>query len=277
MELIRILVLEKCDKAPWLMSATPSVELKRLQQPWKWIKWIKWISQLLNCRYGQPRIWYQPSKMGIGNWKPPYIPIWCLHRHPVQARPPYLISPYLSQNLAPQPSVIPTVLLVGIRKKWINMTIEPVWSVWSQPQVSTAFWVLCPKYIKTSCYWMQAENSVASHGNTKKMDISDIHGYTIQITTYIACRNWSSFQKEKTSTHWPIELRHQTQKNRRKISHTMPYQYLPDTWGAAVVVSVVTLDRIIPGPGFEKFLRKGSQWNTAIGLRTTNASTALDR
>ena len=30
---------------------------------------------------------------------------------------------------------------------------------------------------------MQAENSVASHVNTKKMDISDIHGYTIQITT----------------------------------------------------------------------------------------------
>ena len=49
----------------------------------------------------------------------------------------------------------------------------------------------------------------------------------------------------------------------------MPYQYLPDTWGAAVVVSVVTLDRIIPGPGFEMFLHKGSQWNTAIGLRTT--------
>ena len=125
-----VLKQEQCDKAPWLMSATPSVESKRLQQPWKWIKWIKWTSQLLNCRYGQPRIWYQPSKMGIGNWKPPYIPIWCLHHHPVQARPPYLISPYLSQNLAPQPSVI---LLVGIRKKWINMTIEPVWSVWSQP------------------------------------------------------------------------------------------------------------------------------------------------
>ena len=106
-----VLKQEQCDKAPWLMSATPSVESKRLQQPWKWIKWIKWISQLLNCRYGQPRIWYQPSKMGIGNWKPPYIPIWCLHHHPVQARPPYLISPYLSQNLAPQPSVIPTVLL----------------------------------------------------------------------------------------------------------------------------------------------------------------------
>ena len=92
-------------------------------------EWFRFIG----CRYGQPRIWYQPSKMGIGNWKPPYIPIWCLHHHPVQARPPYLISPYLSQNLAPQPSVIPTVLLVGIRKKWINMTIESVWSVWSQP------------------------------------------------------------------------------------------------------------------------------------------------
>ena len=67
-------------------------------------EWFRFIG----CRYGQPRIWYQPSKMGIGNWKPPYIPIWCLHRHPVQARPQYLISPYLSQNLAPQPSVIPT-------------------------------------------------------------------------------------------------------------------------------------------------------------------------
>ena len=49
----------------------------------------------------------------------------------------------------------------------------------------------------------------------------------------------------------------------------MPYQYLPDTWGAAVVVTVVTLDRIIPGPGFDVFLSEGSQWNTAIGLRTT--------
>ena len=49
----------------------------------------------------------------------------------------------------------------------------------------------------------------------------------------------------------------------------MPYQYLPDTWGAAVVVSVVTLDRIIPGPGFEKFFSQGSQWNTATGLRAT--------
>ena len=36
-----VLKQEKCDKAPWLMSATPSVESKRLQQPWKWIKWIK--------------------------------------------------------------------------------------------------------------------------------------------------------------------------------------------------------------------------------------------
>jgi hypothetical protein len=54
----------------------------------------------------------------------------------------------------------------------------------------------------------------------------------------------------------------------------MPYQYLPDTWGAAVVVTVVTLDRIIPGPGFDVFLSEGSQWNTAIGLRTTNARTA---
>ena len=43
-----VLKQETCDKAPWLMSATPSVESKRLQQPWKWIKWIKWISQLLN-------------------------------------------------------------------------------------------------------------------------------------------------------------------------------------------------------------------------------------
>ena len=59
--------------------------------------------RFMGCRYGQPRIGYQPSKIGIGNWKPPYIPISCLHHHPVQARPPYLISPYLSQNLAPQP------------------------------------------------------------------------------------------------------------------------------------------------------------------------------
>ena len=87
-----VLKQEKCDKAPWLMSGTPFVESTRLQQPWKWIKWIKWISQLLNpqkmpgvagpsyivfdpgewfrfigCRYGQPRIGYQPSKSG--GWK----------------------------------------------------------------------------------------------------------------------------------------------------------------------------------------------------------------
>ena len=37
---------------------------------------------------------------------------------------------------------------------------------------------------------MQAENSVASHVNTKKMDISDIHGYTICFYMFSTVNWW---------------------------------------------------------------------------------------
>ena len=109
-------MVDVCDTFCGVETIAAALEMDQMDQmnqsalepPKKWLKmfgvagpsyivldpgeWFRFIS----CRYCQPRIGYQPSNMGIGNWKPPYIPIWCLHRQPVQARPPYLISPYLS-------------------------------------------------------------------------------------------------------------------------------------------------------------------------------------
>ena len=76
------------------MDQMDQMNQSALEPPKKWLKMFgvagpnyivfdpdEWF-RFMGCRYGQPRIGYQPSKMGIGNWKPPYNP------HLMSAPPP---------------------------------------------------------------------------------------------------------------------------------------------------------------------------------------------